>query len=319
MLENRYEIFDANNNKFIVFKTPVNFVCKKVLANNSMIDPTIDELTFIIEELKKIKQAQTVLNYDQALAKIKEFIDNGTLKNPNEIENYINNLQLNAVDKQKLFEQSKSYLENKIKITTPVTQLRDKIIEHLRKEKQAGTFLVANFSVIDNMTGPSYYKISLDSYNNAKKINLEMESLDYNEELKKELIEPVIEEIVLSSEVTEPTITPVPGGIYRSNLNLTSKDNKITQLHNIEEEYANKLDQHVKKLMSETKINDHSMRDERITELQEEKELEKGNTRKRIKPVDSPESKGFSNSYLLYGIISLTSALLIILQIFFIS
>lgn len=319
MIENRYELYDANNNKYVVFQTQEGFTCKKVLPDNTLIDPTTEELTFIIEELKKLKQSQVTLTYDNALIKLKELIDNGTLNSLDEIKNYVNSLNLNENDKEKLIQASFSHLESKSKVVTPVTQLKNKIIEHLRKERKEGNFLIATFTVIDNVTGPSYCKISLDSIDENSQINLEMESLDYNDELKKDLIEPVIEEIVLSSEVEAPKITPVPGGFYRSNLNLASSDNKITNLNNIEEEYARKLDQHIKNLMTEAKIQDHGARDTRINELQEERNLELDNTRKRIKPEESNDKKGFSNNYLIYGVISLTTALLIILQIFALS
>ena len=71
--------------------------------------------------------------------------------------------------------------------------------------------------------------------------------------------------------------------------------------------------------MSEPKIPEHNAREARLNELQEEKNLELDNTRKRIKPEETPDNKGFSYNYLVYGIVSLTTALLIILQIFVLS
>lgn len=322
-----FEIIDNLNNKFrVTLRDDNNFECKKVLNDGTLIDPTREELIYIMKEIQKkletLKSENVIQNYDSLLMTIKTLIDNGTLNSLDEIRNYINGLNLTQEEKEKLIQESYKYLESKSVEKTPITLFKDKIIENLRKDKQEGVTLVASFNVRENITGIDNCEVTLTRYDEKGSLEIEKQTFDYTEELKKDLIEPVLEELVLSTEIEPVNYTPVPGGFYRSNMQVNTIDNRMAQLNNIEEGYANDLNKHINELSKEAKITDNNERDDKLEELQQEKSNEQ--TRKRIKPNGTKEdndnnNKGFSSNYLIYGIISLVTTLLVILQILFIS
>lgn len=315
-LTKEFEITDKLDNTFRVFYRDYNnFECKKVLSNGSLVDPTTEELISILKEIQKklemLKRNSFIQTYDTLLMSIKNLIDNGTLNSLDEIKNYIDNLNISSKEKDKLLQESYKYLESKSVQKTPITSFKDKIIEILRKEKKEGQVLIASFNIKKNITGIDVCEITVSKHYEKGYIEIEKQPFDYNEELKKELIDPVIEELVLSSEIEPVNPVSVPGEFYRSNMQINTTDNRIASLNNIEEGYANYLKQHIDELSKEAKIKDNNERDTRLDELQYEKNDEK--TLKRIKPEDN--NKGFSNSYLIYGIISLITTILIVLQI----
>lgn len=320
MITKQYEIYDKNNNKYIIREYHGGFSCKKVLPDNTLVEPTVEELQYIITELQRLKAREQTQHYDfnSLLETLKKLIDEEQLNSSDEIKKYVENLSISDEDKIKLIQEGNNYFNSKVQSqnNTPIINFKNKLIASLRKERKKETMISVSFNVIDNISGPSYCKISLDSYDNGTPTNLEMESFDYNEELKKELIEPILEEVILSQEVYPLDITPTPGGIYRSNMNLASTDNKYVSLNNIEDTYATELSDRLIPLMSEAKITDNNSRDNRLQELNMEKKNQK--VRKLEKNYNSNnDKKGFSTTNMIYATISIITSLTILLQILF--
>ena len=132
--QKEFEIRDNLNNKFrIIFVDKSIKSIKKVLNNGNLVDPTREELIYIMKELQKmletLKTENITQDYDSLLISIKNLIDNGTLNSLDEIRNYINGLDLSQDDKEKLIQESYKYLESKSVEKTPIILFKDKIIE----------------------------------------------------------------------------------------------------------------------------------------------------------------------------------------------
>lgn len=317
-----FEIIYYQNNKFkISWKGTNQFECKKVLRDGSLVEPSNEELLFIMKEIKKKlenrKMQTAAQNYDSLLMSIKTLIDNGTINSYDELKKYIDTLNLSPQEKDKLLKESYIYLENKSIEKSPISIFKGKIINELRKNKQEGVVLAASINIRENITGIDNCEFTLNRYDQNGSLEIEKQTFNYTDEIKKELIEPVLEELVLSAEIKPISRNPVPSGFYRDNMQLTTTDNRIAMLNNIEEGYAEDLEKHLNDLSKESKISDDSERDDKLESLQNEKNNEY--TRKRLKTekndIEDADNKGFSYTYLIYAIISLITTLLILFNI----
>lgn len=316
-----FEIIYQNNKLRAIWGENQEFTCVKVLSNEQTVEPTNEELLFLMNEIKKKlanKEKEEFITKDININAIKNLINTGKLNSFDDIKKYIYSLNISEKEKEELLKEAYKYFEGLSTEKTPITIFKDKLIEELRKNKSKDTALAVTFNIRENVTGIDNCEVTLNRYNQNGITEVEKQTFDYTEEAKKELIEPVLEELVLSSEVEPVTKKPVPGGIYRTNMRLNTYDNRIANLYNIEDGYANDLEKHINELSQEAKINNNYERDEKLSELQNEKN--DNLTRKRvINNKEDYENKGFSNTYLIYAIISLITTILIIFKMFLIS
>ena len=95
---------DNNGNNFVVNLENNNYEAYKIV-DGVKVKPTPEELKFIIENLQKLKDInnqEKPKTYDEYLNLLKELINNGTIKNTDQLRNFINSTTLSDEEKEKL-------------------------------------------------------------------------------------------------------------------------------------------------------------------------------------------------------------------------
>ncbi len=312
-----YHIYDENNNEFIVTNNFGNFNCKKVVGAQ-LVDPTKEELEFVIQELQKIANKTKTVNLDDMLNTIRSMIENNEINNYEELQKYINNLNISEQDKYTLFEKSCEYLNVNKKENSEIIKLKDELIHIIRNNKSKDIKKVISFDVRSNIGDVPLCNINLKTIDNN--ISKEHKNIThyYTDELKRDLIEPVLQEMVLTSQATQ-SVEPSDSSFgYRSNLHIKTEENCFVSLNNIEQDYAYKLQDEILSLNNSPKISDPTARDSKINELQNEKknemQLEQENQLKLVKNKKM-DNNGFSSNLIIYLLITIVTTFIILTQI----
>lgn len=319
MNQEEYRIFDDNNNEFIVSNKNGTFECKKIIEGDKLVDPTKEELEFVIKELERQANQTQSLSTEDIINTIKQLIEEKKINNYEELYNYINGLNLSVQEKNKIFEQTNTLLVNDTKEKSEIIKLKEELIDIIRKNSDRNIAKIITFDVKANISGAPICNINLTTVDNGlSKIQKDI-SKDYNEELKKDLIEPVLQELVLTSRAAQ-NVEPSDASFgYRSNFHLQTEENCFAHLNNIEQDYAYRLQEDIISLNNSPKISDSSARDAKISEIQNEKDLENQRSKeaelKRIKKKKMEDKKGFSSNLLLYLLTTIITAFTLITQI----
>ena len=317
MEEKEFHIYDHKNNKqFVVTKFDGSFTCKKVVGS-TLVEPTKEELEFVIEQLEK--KAYETHSFDEYINDIINLIHNKNINNYEELHNYINGLNISEDEKYKLFEETHTHLKIENKEKTEIVKLRDELIDIIRKNEDKNIDKIISFDVKSNISGEALCNIKLKTVNNGiSKIQKDITHY-YTDELKKDLIEPVLQEMVLASRAIQ-SVEPSDASFgYRSNFHLQTEDNCYAHLNNIEQDYAYKLQENILSLNNSSKISDSTARDSKINELQNEKEmeikLEQEQQLKLVKMKKMDDKKGFSSNLIIYLLITVVTTFIILTQI----
>ena len=258
------KIKDEKGQNFIINFDGKNYNIKKEDGTN----PTKEEMEFILVELAKIKKNNLNMpkSYDDYLATLRELLRSGQIKSTIELENFINSLSLSPEEKEKLLREGISGLN-----ISDIIFLRNRIIETLRTNKTDDLSAIIDFNVKDNSVGAKYCEIKMGFQDEIGYVEHINETLNYDENLKTELIEPVLLEVTLQSEVASKEVVPTPDTINnRGNFNLQTKNKIKFNLRNAEFDYADNLDKRSEAIKNEKSITDAEKRDEESNELQSE-------------------------------------------------
>lgn len=290
------------------------------------IDPNISVADLSEEQIKELEKqymlsAQKGLdiskssNIDDYFEQIKELIDSGELKDKDKLIKYINEINMSDQMKNDLITKSCEYL-NTLSLDNQITQFRDKIIDYLRKPRKEGTQMIADFEVKSNAVGEQLCSFKLSGVMNNVQRPLEQYTFYYTDELKKELIEPIIEEISLKDPVvTNDFVQSTASFGYRSDYFVATSTNACVNLNNIEQPYAEFLKKRVNNISNISKISDPNMRDAMINNLKEEREIDNVNELEKpmVRELKKNDNQGFvSIYYILAALATLISIVTIV-------
>ena len=268
---------DNNGNNFVVNLENNNYEAYK-LVNGVKVKPKPEELKFIIENLQKIKdlnKQEKPKTYDEYLNLLKEFIKNGTIKNTDQLRNFITSTTLNDEEKEKLAEEGISELS-----IEDIVGLKNRIIDSLKNQKTPNLKAYINFNIKDNSFGSKYCEIYLNYQDDMGSFEHIKETLNYTDTLKRELIEPVTLEVAMRSHIKDNFMVKVANDINnRCNYFLKTEEKTSLSLNNVEHDYAEKLQKKCAEIKEKMPVKDADERqdavEEEIQDINNEREIPK--------------------------------------------
>lgn len=282
------------------------FALANIDPNKSFDELSEDEIKRLEENYKLIanKGLSKSNDIDSLFNQIKDLIDKGELKDEEQIRNYINNLDLSEEDKNKLISNSLGYLDSKSN-NNQIIAFKEKLFRYLQKERKEGTLINCTFDIKSDTVGKQLCNVKLSGTMDNVTKEFENYTFFYTDELKKELIEPVIYECVLKDTVIANDFVQSDASFgYRSDYSMVTATNSIVNVNNCEQGYAQFLKEKVTSLSRDTKIIDKDQRNARINELKEERDLD--NYLENDKPLSLTRKKdGFISACCIVTIVSL--------------
>lgn len=259
---------DDNGNNFVVNLENNNYEAYKIV-NGIKVEPTPEELKFIIENLQKIKEINTQekpKTYDEYLNLLKELIKNGNIKNTNQLRNFISSTTLSEEEKEKLVEEGISELS-----IEDIVGLKNRIIESLRNQKTPDLKAYINFNVRDNSFGSKYCEVNLSYQDDLSSFEHIKETLNYTDTLKRELIEPVTLEVAMRSQVKDNFMVKVANDLNnRCNYFLKTEEKTSLSLNNVEYDYAEKLQKKCEEIKEKMPAQNASARQDAVGEASQD-------------------------------------------------
>ena len=255
---------DSNGNKFVINLENNNYEAYKIV-NGIKVKPTPEELKYIIDNLQKIKNLNTQekpKTYDEYLNLLKELIKNGTIKNTDQLRNFISSSTLNDEEKTRLAEEGITELS-----IEDIVDLKNRIIDNLKNQKTPNLKAYINFNVKDNSFGSKYCEVNLNYQDDMGSFEHIKETLNYTDTLKRELIEPVTLEVAMRSRVKDNFMVKVANDLNnRCNYFLKTEEKTSLSLNNVEYDYAEKLQKKCEELKKRMSIQDATEREDKVSE-----------------------------------------------------
>ncbi len=255
-------ITNEKGETFLVAYENDNYTISKI-ENGEKKEPTKEEMAFALKELEKVKQATKKNTYDDYLKMLKDMLEAKTIKGTAELENFIQSTTLSPEEKEKLLREGIQGLD-----LQDIINLRNRIIGDLRGSKKEDMEALIGFNVKDNAFGSSYCEIKMgfkDSIGYNERLNA---TLDYNDNLKKELIEPVIAEVMGRSKIKTKSLSKTGDSFNnRGNLGIATEEKVKVALANVEYDYADKLDKNCENLKNRAPELDPEARDKNAQEF----------------------------------------------------
>ena len=255
---------DNNGNNFVVNLENNNYEVYKIV-NSVKVKPTAEELKSIIENLEKIKdlnKQEKPKTYDEYLNLLKELIKNGTIKNTDQLRNFIGSTTLSDQEKERLIEEGISELS-----IEDIIDLKNRIIESLKNQKTSDLKAYINFNVKDNSFGSKYCEVKLNYQDSIGSFEHIKENLNYTDTLKRELIEPVTLEVAMRSHVKDNFMVKVANDLNnRCNYFLKTEEKTTLSLNNIEYDYAEELQNKCEEIKEKMPVQDATEREDKVSE-----------------------------------------------------
>ncbi len=337
---------DDKNNTFVVNSD--NYEMYKIIDGKREL-VSIEERNFVFGEINKMQDIS--LNrpktYEDFLNLLKEMIKKGSILNYDTLNNFVKSCNLNEEEKQKLlaFGLGELQIQN-------VIDLKNRIMENLEQNKKPNLNAIINFSVIDNSIGPRYCEISLKYQDEVNTYDHIKEHLVYNENLEKELIEPIVLEVARRSQIKMHYAERINDPVNkRGNFRLGTEEKTFLGVNNIDYEYAMELNDRCEDIVKEMPIEDKEERSEAISSDQGKEYGYQNDYQDNIITQDGVvytvdgeylgyinemgeivrtdqsleqdkgkgrilDRKGLSNSIIIFAITSLISGLIILLEIY---
>ena len=221
---------------------------------------TAEELEYVLEELKKIrsdlfKEDNKLDNYKNLL---KQMVESGAIKDFESLKQFLNSTDLTEEEKDQLLNEGIGELD-----LQEIIDLKNKILESL--DKRPNLKAMISFNIKDVSLGEKYCEIKLGYKENENTITHISKVMNYNETLKKELIEPIILEVTLKGKLKNTFVSKTQDSFNnRGNFRLSTEDNTYLGINNSEYDYLQKLEERV------TNLKDKETRANEVSELQNE-------------------------------------------------
>jgi len=243
------------------------------------------------------------ISFEEAKQKLIEQIETNAITNENELMDYVNVLGVNE-RKDELISLGKQKLQEKNLQLTPIKELQEEFIKQFNDAIKDGKQISFDFKAVDSTLNEDYMEISVITKKNDVRYEYPKKVVIFNEDAKKNLIEPVLKEIILKSKIEYNVIKDVPSFVNeRANYYLKTIENCFFNISNIEKYYARELEE----LINELK---QRFGDNNSEEIKEELDEEMKLVRKK------PEQNGYINLIFIFVISEFVSGLMFLLQMF---
>ncbi len=334
--------FNNNGNSYYVKLNTDTYEIFK-LENNELKEISEEEKTMILPLLEEKKNQ---IKEDYLLNTLKEMVKNGQIKDTFTLQKYLSNSNISQEEKEKIL--NAGYAELKL---NDIVTIKNKIINDLRNNQGQNLEGFINFKVRDDALSNKFCEIKLGYKNGNDYVEHLKYSLNYNETLQKELIEPVALEIALRSPINTNVIEKSDDPFTDlGNVYFKTNEKMNFGLENVDYAYAHNFQKRMEAKRDKVSISDNEKRDEAIAEEQnkeynpslkpdenglvknedgqiigyynengefvkEQPELNKGTAR----VLKKNDTKGFTLIYIILGTSFFLSGLAVLLQIIFLS
>ncbi len=302
---------EINGTKYIVEDVGNGFQYYKIV-NNEKVIPTHEELVVLLAKLKEINTKKHTKEEIKEL--IKKAIDNNELTDENSIKDYLVSLNV-TTDLEELEAYAKGLLETKNIHFTVIDEIREKLLKALSEANtdvnnlNKGVFV--SFNRKRSIVGTDYVEVHLSTIDGDKSYEYPKMYCPYNEETKKQLIEPVLSEVALKSKVTcNKAINNNDAMEYSADYYFKTKANQNITVKDVDQIYAYDLEKKIDDLCYQY---GNDLTDEEVQEVAEQKvsDGEELNLDKPMKLVRK-KNEGFANSIISFIVAEVVAILLLI-------
>ncbi len=339
-----FYVTNENNERFVIINNNSNYTVYKIIYDKRQL-ATREEAAFALQKFNN-----NLKSYKEIVESMKEKIKSGEIIDYYSLKEFIDSTNLNEEEKKILLQDGIGELQ-----IIDIIALKDKIINQLRNHKKKDVKAIIEFQVHDNSFGEKYCEIKLNFADDFSKVEYIKETVNYNKTLQRELIEPVMLELALNSQVVSKNsirtsnLVDNKGDFY---VNTANKSNFV--LKNGDYDYIEKLSEKLEVVKEKPNVYDSEQRSDIVNDIQGENKETNGKVSTENNEIfyndmgeviayvkdgklipNNPESltennnitltkenvrvrkkDGYSNVIIIFAIISLISSLLIILQIF---
>lgn len=304
--------FEINGEKFLVEEVGNGFQYFKMVNNQKEI-PNHEELQTLLEKIKELNNKK--YTKDEVKKKIDDAIKKEELKDVDKIKDFLTSLNVTD-DLEELENYAKGLLEEKQIEYTPIDVIREKILKEFAEMNTEEKMAFVSFNCKKSLVSSNYLEIELSTRNGEEFYKYPNMYCIYNEETKKQLIEPVIAEVALKSEIAYSQAVNKQDFIhYIADFYFKTKDNKYINIKDIEQTYASELEAKINELYKQYGEN---LSEENIQEIyneQEEVQNMELDQQMRLVRKKKEDNKGFVNSMIVFVVAEAISLLLILFQI----
>lgn len=234
-----------------------------VMDNGQKKVVSYEELAQIIKLLNEqlnnyyTKEKTDKLNLDSISFYIKEEIEKGNFKTIDDINKYLDTIELKSEDRDILVEDLKNFMQDKFKGDNPeLTEHFNKFKENLHKRRDKNELF---YSSVEVSNGVAIHKMYNYDKVTRKLTEIDKKSFDYTESFKTNFLNPMALEFAKDSPLTSSEVTP--RGFLEADVEFTNQNNATLKYVNIERTYA----YDIQKAVNETK----NLNQETIKENQE--------------------------------------------------
>ena len=307
-----------NGVRFLVEEIDGGYQFHKIV-NNKKMAVTQEELKILMERIKELSTQK--MSIEAAKDNIKAAIESNQLTKEADIKDYL--LSINITENyDELENYARELLTEKKPKILPVDVIREKILTEFSKMDSKESSAFVSFTKKKSV-GDDYLEIDLGTRSGEDAYSFPKMYYNYNDEAKKQLIEPVIAEIVLKSKIESSRIVNKSSLVdFVSDYYLKTTNNNYFSLKDIDREYANELEKKINELAIRygSGLSDDEVQDVYDQQQEDNRELNKPMTlvRKKKNQTSSLENEkkaGFVNSLVLFAGLDLISILLFLFQI----
>ena len=211
-----------------------------VMENSQKRVATYEELQEIIKLLNAqlnnyfTKEKTDKLNLDSIAAYIKEEIEKGNFKTIDDINKYLDTMELNSNDRDNLITDLKEYMQDRLKSNNPeMAEYYNKFKENLHKRRDKNEFF---YSTVEISNGIAIHKMYNYDKITRKITEIDKKSFDYTESFKTDFLNPMALEFAKDSPITSSEVTQ--RGFLEADVEFTNQNNASLKYINIERTYA---------------------------------------------------------------------------------
>ncbi len=193
-------------------------------------------ITLLNEQLNNYftKEKTDKLNLDSILAFIKDEIEKGNFKTIDDINKYLDTMELKNEDRDVLITDLKEYMEDRLKSNNPeMADYYKKFKEHLHKRREKNEVF---YSSVEVSNGIAIHKMYNYNKITRKITEIDKKSFDYTETFKTDFLNPMSLEFAKDSPLTSSEV--IPRGFLEADVEFTNQNNASLKYVNIERTYA---------------------------------------------------------------------------------
>ena len=299
---------EINGLKYAIEEVGDGFQYYKIIDGKKEI-PTPEELAQLLAKLKELNTKSHTK--DEIKELINSAIDNNELTDINSIQEYLTSLGVTE-DLEEFIEYAKEVLASKNSKYTLLDEIKDKVLKTFDEVKNNDKKAFVSFERKKSIIGEDFLEIHLSTMAGDQVYEQPNLFCAYNDETRKQLIEPVIENTALKSKVIQNNAVAKTDTMdFTADYHCRTRDNQSISVKNIEQTYAHELEKKLNELSNQYGSN---LSEEEVQEV-EEKQIGDAQTLERsdeMKLVRKKDQKGFANSIIAFVIAEVVAVLLLV-------